>query len=68
MAEKNFETSVNRLEEIVKLLEAGNASLDESVKLYEEGLSLAKLCSEKLEGAKQKLTMIDDYLKENSDD
>lgn len=63
MKEQSFETSIERLEAIVTQLEAGNVSLEESVRLYEEGLNLAKACSEKLENAKQKIIEIDEYLK-----
>ena len=38
MKEQNFEASIERLEAIVSKLESGSVSLEESVKLYEEGL------------------------------
>lgn len=68
MKEKSFESSIERLEEIVRQLEAGSVSLEESVKLYEEGLTLAKNCTLKLENAKQKIIEIDEYLKDKSDE
>ncbi len=68
MKEQSFETSIERLEAIVNHLETGNVSLEESVKLYEEGLSLAKNCSDRLENAKQKIIQIDEYIKEQSDE
>lgn len=68
MKEQTFETSIERLESIVKQLETGNISLEESIKFYEEGLTLAKNCSEKLENAKQKIIEIDNYLKELADE
>lgn len=52
-----IEKSLARLEEIAKLLEKG-VSLDESIKLYEEGIILAKNCTECLEVAKGKITEI----------
>ena len=52
---KSFEEAMTRLEEIVRLLESGNAPLDVSLSLYEEGVSLVRLCNEKLDGAKQKV-------------
>jgi len=52
-----IEKSLARLEEIAKLLEKG-VSLDESLKLYEEGIILAKNCTESLEVAKGKITEI----------
>lgn len=51
-----YEEAVKRLEEIVARLEGGDASLDESMKLYEEGVALADFCDKKLTGAKQKIT------------
>lgn len=68
MKEQTFEASIERLESIVKQLETGNISLEESIKFYEEGLTLAKNCSEKLENAKQKIIEIDNYLKELADE
>ncbi len=53
-----FEESLKRLEEIVDVLETGNASLEESVKLYEEGMTLAKSCMTRLNEAKLKLKKI----------
>lgn len=61
MAKKNeltFENAILRLEEIVKLLEKGNASLDESLKLYEEGISLVRFCNSALENAENKIKML----------
>ena len=53
-----FEESLKRLEEIVDTLEAGNTPLDESIKLYEEGMTLAKSCMMQLNEAKLKLKKI----------
>ncbi len=58
MNEFNFELAVSRLEEIVRKLESGKATLDESIKLYEEGVSLVRIASEKLGEAKSKITMV----------
>lgn len=58
MAQKNFETSMKRLEEIVQELEKGDLPLEESLKVFEEGMSLIKFCSEKLEEVEQKVTML----------
>ena len=56
--ELSFEESLKRLEEIVETLETGNASLDESIRLYEEGMTLAKSCMTRLNEAKLKLKKI----------
>lgn len=42
MKEIKFEDKMNRLNEIVDILEKGEVSMDESIKLYEEGLKLSK--------------------------
>ncbi len=60
MPEKTFEENLKRLEEIVKLLEEGNCSLDDSIKLFEEGIALSKLCNTTLENARQKITLLTD--------
>ena len=53
--EISFEDYLKKLERIVQQLEEGELTLDESVKLYEEGMSISKLCLEKLNKAKQKV-------------
>ncbi len=50
-----FEDYLKKLERIVQQLEEGELTLDESVKLYEEGMNISKLCLEKLNKAKQKV-------------
>ena len=49
MTKKTFETQLARLEEIVDALEAEQTDLDASVKLFEEGLTLSRELSKKLE-------------------
>jgi len=59
MAEKiTFEAAMTRLDEIVKLLEKGEVSVEESLKLFEEGASLMKKCSGILDKAEQKVKLI----------
>lgn len=53
-----FEAAMERLEEITRLLEAGAEGLDESLKLYEEGVSLIRLCTQKLESAEQSVKIL----------
>ncbi|RCK77381.1 MAG: Exodeoxyribonuclease VII small subunit [Ignavibacteriae bacterium] len=50
-----FEDCFKRLEKIVSILEEGSVSLEESIKLYEEGIGLAKICMEKLSDAELKI-------------
>ena len=47
-----------RLEEIVRALEGGNAPLDTSLALFEEGVSLVKFCNQKLDAAEQKVKIL----------
>ena len=70
-----FESATERLEEIVKLLEKGNVSLDDSLKLYEEGISLVRFCNNALDNAERKIKILSinsdnsakeiDFLEEN---
>ena len=53
---QTFESAVTRIEEISKLLEDKNISLDDSIKLFEEGPRLSDYCSECLKNAEQKIT------------
>lgn len=53
-----FEQAMARLEEIVRLLESGELSLDETVRLYEEGQRLRQFCEQKLNEAEKRIRMI----------
>lgn len=55
MKELTFEQAMERLEEIVSVLESGKETLDESMKLFEEGTALTAFCSESLKNAEQKI-------------
>ena len=54
----DFESGVKRLEEIAGLLEKGDLSLDEAMKLFEEGTRLSADCSKRLKTAELKITEI----------
>lgn len=56
--EMQFEAAMKRLEEIVNLLERGNAPLDESLALFEEGTKLIRHCGNALDHAEQKLKLL----------
>jgi exodeoxyribonuclease VII small subunit len=58
MAEKKFEDAMERLEEIVESLESGDLPLEESLKVFKEGMALVKFCSRKLEEAEKKVTVL----------
>lgn len=53
-----FEVAMERLEEITRILESGAEGLDESLKLYEEGVSLIRFCTQKLETAEQSVKVL----------
>jgi exodeoxyribonuclease VII small subunit len=59
-----FEEALRKLESIVQKLEQPDVSLEESVRLYEEGMKLSRECSEKLDDAVLKIEEIN---KQNSD-
>ena len=61
MAEKkelSYEEAMTRLEKIVSMLENDTLSLDESLKLFEEGTELARLCNKTLDEAELKITKL----------
>ena len=60
MAEKKltFEQSMQRLEEIVRILERGDAPLEEAMGLFEEGTALMKTCTVQLDKAEQKVSKL----------
>ena len=53
-----FEEAMGRLEEIISLLEKGDAPLDQSLALFEEGTALIKKCGSALDKAEQKVTLL----------
>lgn len=55
---KSFESELARLQEIVAKLEKGTESLDDSLKLFEEGTKISKFCYEVLDKAEQKITNV----------
>ena len=58
MTEKSFEAAMHRLEKIVKNLEGGEMPLGKSLKAFEEGMKLAGYCSDELEAAEKKVTLL----------
>lgn len=67
--EENFEDLIVKLEEITDKLENDKLSLDESVKLFEEGMKISKECNEKLEDAEKRITVllkVNDEIKEEN--
>ena len=58
MAEPSFEKALDRLEKIVEELEEGNLTLDDTLKKFEEGVKLSRLCEKKLAAAQKKVSIL----------
>lgn len=58
MAEKKFESALGRLEKIVQDLERGDLPLEQSMKLFEEGVKLARICTKRLDDAERKVEVL----------
>lgn len=54
----SYEEMISRLEEIVKSLESGDLSLDETMKVYKEALTLSEKCSKTLEKFRGEITLV----------
>lgn len=65
--EKSFEESFSRLEKILEQLESDEVSLENTIKLYEEGLTLTKLCYDKLSQAELRIKEINKTVKGDID-
>lgn len=53
-----FEAAMKRLDEIVRMLEQGDAPLNQSLSLFEEGTALLKQCNDMLDSAEQKVSLL----------
>jgi exodeoxyribonuclease VII small subunit len=60
----NFESAVEQLQKIVKSLESGDLSLEDSLKAFEDGVRLTRACQDQLKKAEQKVELL---LKPNGD-
>lgn len=56
--ETSFERAIAELEEIVKKLEKGELTLDESIECFQRGVELTKYCSRRLDEAERSITML----------
>ena len=56
--DNNFESNLKKLEMIVDKLESGDISLEESVKLYGEGMKIKKICDKKLKDIEMQIKKI----------
>jgi exodeoxyribonuclease VII small subunit len=55
---KKFEDYISRLDEIVKIMETGSGTLEETLSLYEEGVSLARECNQRLEDTERRIKIL----------
>ena len=58
LAKFNFESAIERLEQVINKLESGELGLDESIKVFEEGVELSKKCHKKLKEAETKVKQL----------
>ena len=58
MAKEKFEEALNKLEKIVSKLEKGDIPLEESLKLFEEGVRLSRFCNQKLDEAEKRVEIL----------
>ena len=56
--ELGFEQAMEQLEHIVAKLESGDVPLEEAIELFQEGMRLSRLCSQKLESVERKIEML----------
>jgi exodeoxyribonuclease VII small subunit len=58
MPKEKFEDALNKLEKVVSKLEEGDIPLEESLKLFEEGIRLSRFCNQKLDEAEKKVEIL----------
>lgn len=54
----SFEKAVERLNQIIAKLESGDTPLEDSIKLFEEGVTLTRMCSEQLKNAERRVEIL----------
>lgn len=57
-SEQPFEAKLEKLEQVVKQLEAGDLSLEKSLQLFEEGMALSAACRQQLEAAEERIEIL----------
>lgn len=55
---EKFEATLERLQELVRSLESGDCTLEDSIKKFEEGMALARSCQERLTQAEEKIEVL----------
>jgi exodeoxyribonuclease VII small subunit len=58
MSKEKFEEALERLEEIVRRMDAGEMTLEESLRAFEEGIKLSRLCAKKLDEADRRVELL----------
>jgi exodeoxyribonuclease VII small subunit len=58
MAKETFEQALAKMEEIVRRMEAGDLTLEESLKAFEEGIRLSGICAKRLDEAERKVEIL----------
>jgi exodeoxyribonuclease VII small subunit len=58
MQDISFEQALKKLENIVHSLESGETALEDSIQIYEEGITLKKICEDKLKAARLRVDQI----------
>jgi exodeoxyribonuclease VII small subunit len=58
MGKERFEEALGRLEDLVKKMESGDLTLEESLKAFEEGTRLARFCAKKLDEAQRRVDQL----------
>jgi exodeoxyribonuclease VII small subunit len=58
MPKERFEDALNKLEKIVSKLEEGDITLEDSLKLFEEGIRLSHFCSQKLDEVEKRVEIL----------
>ena len=66
MKKMTYDQATLRLDEIVKKLEDENTPIEESLKLFNEGIELTQYCTNKLKDIEREVTIIQDSLKEDN--
>ncbi|MDH7597063.1 MAG: exodeoxyribonuclease VII small subunit [Methanothrix sp.] len=65
ISEQSLESALDELEEIVRELESGRLSLDESLELFERGIRLVRICSSKIESAERRIESLTGVIPED---
>jgi exodeoxyribonuclease VII small subunit len=58
MAKERFEEALSKLEKIVEKMEQGDIPLEDSLKLFEEGIRLSRFCNQKLDEAEKRVEIL----------